>query len=475
MDLDGNGFLHIVMFPWLAFGHMMPFFELAVSLAKKGNQISFISTPKNIQRLPKIPSDLAHVLEFIELLLPQTENLPFGAEATSDVPWLEVDYLKKAFDGLESPFVTYLGTLSSPPDWVIHDFTHYWVPPIAAKLHVPCVFFCIFNASFMSYFGPTSVFLGGKYEGARANPEDFTVISKWIPFENNFAFRMFEILKMLKSVHVNVSGVTDGFRIASTVENCEVVAIRSCNEIESEYLSLLQDEIYQKPVIPIGLLPPPRVHSEDDKDEKWVQIKYWLDTHCEKSAVYVALGSEATLSQDEMTELALGLELSELPFFWVLRKPAGSTDFPEIPIGFEDRVKGRGFICKSWAEQHKILSHPSIGGFLTHCGWSSVIESLGCGCPLVLLPMINDQAIVARLLEWKKISFEIPRNESDGSFTRESVAESLRKLVVEKEGEFYRAKAKELKKIVGDTSRQEQYIDDFLRYLKEHKRIGNRP
>ncbi|PIA52263.1 hypothetical protein AQUCO_01000258v1 [Aquilegia coerulea] len=459
--------LHIVMFPWLAFGHMLPFLELAKYLAKNGNQISFISTPRNIKRLPKIPTELAPLLNFVELPLPHDDNLPVEAEATSDVSLAKVGYLKKAFDGLESPLAHFLQT--SCPDWIIYDFMPHWLPSIAAKLGIPCVYLSIYNASSLSYFGPPSVSLGGLYESARTTPDDFTILPKWIPFDSNMAFRMHEIMKMINLVQTNISGVKDGYRMASIIHGCEIVAVRSCTEIESEWLSLLENDIYKKPVFAIGLLPPPRVKlQEDADDETWVQIKEWLDKKETKNVIYVAFGSEAILSQEETSELALGLESSELPFFWVLRTPVDSTE-SELPIGFEDRVKGRGFIYRSWAPQLKILSHPSVGGFLTHSGWSSVIESLGFGCPLLLLPLINDQALVARMLEWKNIAFEIPRNEMDGSFTRDLVAQSLRKLVVEVEGECYRVKANDMKEIVGDRARHNQYLENFTNYLREHR------
>ncbi|XP_020977638.1 UDP-glycosyltransferase 89B2-like isoform X2 [Arachis ipaensis] len=100
---DESKNLHIVMFPFLAFGHILPFYELAKLIAQKGHKISFISTPRNIKRLPKPPLNLQPFLELIELPLPQVENLPQNAESTMDIPHHMVPYLKKAFDGLEEP------------------------------------------------------------------------------------------------------------------------------------------------------------------------------------------------------------------------------------------------------------------------------------------------------------------------------------------------------------------------------------
>ncbi|KAJ4752983.1 UDP-Glycosyltransferase superfamily protein [Rhynchospora pubera] len=105
--------LHIVIFPWLAFGHMHPFLELAKSLATRGHRITFISTPRNIQRLPSIPSHLSSLITFVALKLPHVELLPENAEPTSDISQGIVPYLEKAFDGLSTPFSAFLRSACS--------------------------------------------------------------------------------------------------------------------------------------------------------------------------------------------------------------------------------------------------------------------------------------------------------------------------------------------------------------------------
>ncbi|MED6215618.1 putative UDP-rhamnose:rhamnosyltransferase 1, partial [Stylosanthes scabra] len=98
---DQHKKLHIAVFPWLAFGHIIPFFELAKLIAQKGHKISFISTPRNIKRLPKLPPNLQPLVELIELPLPHVQNLPQNAESTMDIPQHIIPYLKKAFDSLQ--------------------------------------------------------------------------------------------------------------------------------------------------------------------------------------------------------------------------------------------------------------------------------------------------------------------------------------------------------------------------------------
>ncbi|KAF9603331.1 hypothetical protein IFM89_034680 [Coptis chinensis] len=466
--------LHIAMFPWLAFGHILPFLQLSKSLAQKGHHISFISTQRNLQRLPKIPPNLSPSLKLIPFPLPHIPNLPQNAECTADVTPEQGQFLWEALDSLEEPLTKFLEDYR--PDWIIYDFATHWLPPIAVKFDIPCVYFNIFNASMIAYYGSASEMLR-EDGGSRLIPEDFIVPPKWIPFSSNLALHFHEAPKRGALLKRNKSK-SPVYRLGTAIQGCEFMAVRSCIEFEGEWLRLLENELCLKPAIPVGLLPPPILQDSGvEVDERWLSIKKWLDKQRERSVVYVAFGSESSLTQHQVTELALGLEISELPFFWVLRTPH-VTNFLEnelsmlLPTGFEDRVKDRGFITMDWVPQLSILAHRSVGSFLTHGGWSSIIEGLGYGLRLILLPLSPPQALNARVLVSKNIGLEIPRNERDGSFTRDSVAESVKVVMVHKEGELLGTKAMEMKKIFGDEERQERYMDNFDRFLREYKRCS---
>ncbi|KAJ0097821.1 hypothetical protein Patl1_28346 [Pistacia atlantica] len=338
-----NTKLRIAMFPWLAFGHMIPWLQLAKLIAQKGHEIIFISTSRNIDRLPKLSPTLASFIHFVKLPLPQVENLPENAEATMDL--------------------------------------HYDDPPSA---------------------------LINRADHDLNTPEDYTRQPKWVPFPTTVAFRLFEARRVFHAITGDESNVSDFYRIGETLRSCDIIAIRSCVDFGPEWLKVLED-IHRKPVIPIGQLPT----TADDGGEEtgtWRWIKEWLDKQEKGSVVYLAFGSEA--------------------------KP--NTKLIELPDGFEERTKGRGVVCTSWAPQVKILAHDSVG-------------------------------LIAKQLAEKKIGYVVPREEGDGSFTRDSVAESLRLVVVEEEGKFYREKAMEMKGLFGDRDRQDQYVDNFLNYLESHR------
>ncbi|KAG8383620.1 hypothetical protein BUALT_Bualt04G0033000 [Buddleja alternifolia] len=462
---------HVVMFPWLAFGHIIPFFELSKSIAQKGHKISFISTPRNIDRLPKLPPHLASSITLVKIPLPNTQGLPENAEATMDVKTQDIEHLKTAYDGMEVALTLFLEKKSSNADIIIYDFSAHWVPPIAARLGISRYFFCIFNAWFLAFMGTTEALINGLED--RVRPEDFLVPPKWVTFQSKAAYRLYEANWILGAAGNNASGFSDTYRAGKAIAGSNAMIIRHCNEFQPEWLKLLE-ELHRIRVIPLGLMPPSlQNYTANSTKDTFVSVRDWLHHQKKGSVLYIALGSEVVLSRDQLGELAHGLELSGLPFLWALRKPAGTDDDAvELPDGFEERIEGRGVVWRNWAPQLEILSHESVGAFLTHCGWSSVVEGLAFGRPLIMLPFLVDQGMNARVLADKKVGVEVPRDEHDGAYTRNGVAQTVRMVMVEEDGvggEEIRETAKLASAVFGDKQLHDRYVDDFIEYLEKQE------
>ena len=290
---------------------------------------------------------------------------------------------------------------------------------------------------------------------------------RWVPFPTNVMFRHFEIVNVFDSVAGNITGVSDLYRMKTIAHYSDLVVVRGCPEFGQEWIQLLGD-LYGKPIFPVGQLPTSE-YEIGDENPAWRTTKEWLDKQPKDSVVYVAFGSEAKPSQNELTEIALGLEKSELPFFGVFRTRRGPSDPDpiELPEGFEERTKARGVVWTTWAPQLKILGHESVGGFLTHCGCSSLVEAIQNEKALVLLTFLADQGMNARVLEEKKMGYPVPRNELDGSFTWDAVAESLKLVLVEEEGKIYRETIREIKDLFVNKERDDELIDRLLDHMKE--------
>ncbi|KAI0529509.1 hypothetical protein KFK09_002061 [Dendrobium nobile] len=438
--------LHIVMLPWLAMGHLLPFFELSKRLALKGFEISFFSTPSNIHRLPSIPQSITPYINFISCSI---NNITSTIENTVDLRSEAArPLLIQAYATFENHLTAFLSDASRPkPDWIIYDFAAAsWAPALASRFKVNSAFFCLFNAAAVAFFIHAK-----DYD----SPEKLSTVPDSIPFPTAVAFRPFEA-RHVYSMLSQKSNQTE-----PKTQSIQFTLIRTCKEFESKWVDLLGD-IYA----PVGLLPPS--FDKEEESETWTRICDWLDLQKESSVIYVAFGSEAILTTEQIDEIAIGLEKSGLPFFWVLR--VGSP-----PKGFEERTAGRGLVWMGWAPQARLLVHRAVGGFLTHGGWNSVVEGLVVGAPMVVLPMVFEQGLNARHLVESGYAVEVARNDEDGSFSGEEIARKLRMVMVEEEGEELRKKARKGKEVFGSEKLQEEYLDELVKKLWEKRKVVAEP
>lgn len=169
----------------------------------------------------------------------------------------------------------------------------------------------------------------------------------------------------------------------------------------------------------------------------------WLESKPPNSVVYVNFGSITVLNQQQLIELAWGLANSKRNFLWIIRSDSIAGD-PSVmlPPGFLEETKELGLIAK-WCPQEQVLNHPSIGAFLTHCGWNSMIESLASGVPMICWPFFADQHINCRLActEWG-----VGREINSGNLERNEVEKMIREVIGGENGTSMKKKAIEWKK-----------------------------
>jgi UDP:flavonoid glycosyltransferase YjiC (YdhE family) len=212
--------------------------------------------------------------------------------------------------------------------------------------------------------------------------------------------------------------------------------------LENSSLAKIQHQC-QVPIFPIG--PMHRIASIASSSsllEEDTSCLTWLDKQSCKSVIYVSLGSVAFMDIKELVEMAWGLANSMQPFLWVVRPGSvrGAEWIEVLPEGFKENIGERGYIVK-WAPQEEVLAHGAVGGFLSHCGWNSTIESICEGIPMICRPCFGDQTVNARYVShvWR-LGLEL-----EGDLERGEIERAIRKVMAEEEGEAMRERAKNLK------------------------------
>ncbi|KAE8697270.1 UDP-glycosyltransferase 72B2 [Hibiscus syriacus] len=235
----------------------------------------------------------------------------------------------------------------------------------------------------------------------------------------------------------------------------EGIMVNSFVDLEGGALKALQEkEPGKPPVYPVG----PLVNVDPSNKADGCDCLKWLDDQPHGSVLYVSFGSGGTLSSVQLNELAMGLEMSEQRFLWVVRSPndivANATffsvesqndPFDFLPKGFLERTKGRGLLVPSWAPQSQVLSHGSTGGFLTHCGWNSILESVVYGVPLIAWPLYAEQKMNAVMLtEDIRVALR-PKSDENSLISRDEIAKTVKGLMEGEEGKGVRNRMKDLK------------------------------
>lgn len=182
-------------------------------------------------------------------------------------------------------------------------------------------------------------------------------------------------------------------------------------------------------VLPVGPLTSTRmIHNPGSFWPEDQTCLSWLDEQPTGSVIYVAFGSLRLFSKQELDELALGLELVGQPFLWVVRPQIMNGMRAEFPDGFMERVADRGKIVE-WSAQEKVLCHPSIACFLSHCGWNSIMEGLSKGIPFLCWPFFADQLHNRDYIcETWKIGLSLSPDQH-GTVTRHEIETKIRALI----------------------------------------------
>ncbi|KAF7028467.1 hypothetical protein CFC21_040387 [Triticum aestivum] len=407
---SGSARAHFVLVPMMAQGHTIPMTDMARLLAEHGAQVSFITTPVNAARLEGFAADVKAAglaVQLVELHFPAAEfGLPDGCENLDMIQSknLFLNFME-ACAALQEPLMAYLREQQrSPPSCIISDMMHWWTGDIARELGIPRLTFsgfCGFS-SLVRYI----IFHNNVLEHITDDNELITIPGFPTPLE---------MMKAKLPGTLSVPGMEQiREKMFEEELRCDGEITNSFKELETFYIESFE-QITRKKVWTVGPMclchrnrntMAARGNKAAMDDAQCLQ---WLDSRKPGSVIFVSFGSLACTTPQQLVELGLGLEASKKPFIWVIK---AGPKFPEVEEwladGFEERVKDRGMIIRGWAPQVMILWHQAIGGFVTHCGWNSIIEGICAGVPMITWPHFAEQFLNEKLVvDVLKIGVEV--------------------------------------------------------------------
>ncbi|KAG8372982.1 hypothetical protein BUALT_Bualt12G0123600 [Buddleja alternifolia] len=449
MDSETTNF-KILLFPWLAHGHIFPYLELAKRILKRKNcHIHICSTSINFTSINNFiqHNSLENSIELAEIHLPPSHELPPHYHTTKNLPSNLVSTLIKAFQKSNSSFSEIITSLK--PDLVIYDIFQPWAAKIASSKGIPAVHFATFGAATVSFFYH-------QYVGGPKSDYPSTAIS----LRNHERTDLDDIFKF---VYTNVFEEDKDVFFVNFKLSSDIVLVKTCRGFEGKYMDYFSGLFKEKQLVHIGSLVN-YDHNRNDEEEN-SEIIQWLSKRSKNSTVYISFGSEYFLSNDEIEEIAKGLELCGVNFIWIVRFPIEDERISveeALPKGFLERVKERGIVVQGWAPQAKILSHESTGGFVSHCGWSSVIESVYFGVPIIAMPIKVDQPINARMLAEVGACMEVSTDEN-GVYKGEEIGKAMKKVMMDKSGDELRLRAQKLSEKM--KMEEEEALDSAVEHL----------
>ncbi|KAK4438170.1 7-deoxyloganetin glucosyltransferase [Sesamum alatum] len=441
---------HAVFIPYPAQGHIAPILKLAKLLHSRGFYVTFVNTEFNHNRLVRArgPESVQGLKDFQFRTIP--DGLPASdKDATQDIPQLS-DSLRK--NGLP-PFLDLIKSLNESPDCpnvscIVSDGVMSFTLDAAEQLNIPeVVFFTTSACGFQTYRYYGELVTRGlfplKDESCFTNGYLDTEID-WIPGMKGIRLR--DIPTFIRTTDPEDIMLNYNIVQHENASRARAIIFNTYDDLEDEVLEairakfdkvytigplqLLENEIYERKLTSIGS----NLWKED------MGCLDWLDQREDASVLYINFGSITPLTPDQMVEFAWGLSSSNQHFLWIIRPDLINGKGSVLPEGFLEETKGRGLMV-GWCPQEQVLSHQAVGGFLTHCGWNSTIETISSGVPMVCWPFFAEQQTNCRYAcaKWG-VGVEI-----EGDVTRGKVEEMVRVMMEGEKGKEMRKKALEWK------------------------------
>ncbi|KAH7533292.1 hypothetical protein FEM48_Zijuj04G0115300 [Ziziphus jujuba var. spinosa] len=410
--MESESLLHVLLVSFPAQGHVNPLLRLGKCLASKGLLITFSTTEtigKSMRKANNIANggELSQVghgylrFEFFED--GWDENDPRRRDL--DMYFKQIELVGKHF--LPGIIKRHAEQDLPAVSCIINNPFIPWVSDVAESLGIPSAMLWIQScASFSSYYH----YFHGLVPFPSESEPSMDVQLPCMPLLKNDEIPSF--------LHPSSLFLSLKKAILGQFKNLEkpfFILIDTFEQLENEIIDSMSKLC---PIMSVGPLfkNPSFTKLRGDFTESDDECLDWLDSKPPSSVVYISFGSVVHLKQNQVDEIAHGILNSGVSFLWVMKPPRimyPGYEVVVLPDGFLEKVGDAGKVVQ-WSPQEEVLAHPSVGCFMTHCGWNSSMEALASGVPVVAFPQWGDQVTNAKfLVEEFKIGVRICRGEAE--------------------------------------------------------------
>ncbi|KAM3214104.1 hypothetical protein ACQJBY_066495 [Aegilops geniculata] len=387
--------LHFLLVPLVAQGHIIPTVDLACLLAARGHRATVVTTPVNAAR-NRAAIEAARraglAVELAELPFPGPQlGLPEGLENLDQL----VDkamYLAffRAVWRMAEPLREYVRALPRRPDCLVADSCNPWTAGVCSAAGVPrLVLHC-----------PSAYFQLAVHQLSRHGVYDRAGVDETEPFQvPDFPVRAVGSKATLRGFFQYPGGEKEVRDMLHAEATADGLLFNTFRGAEGSFVDAYAAALGRKtwavgPTCASGSVMESATAGRGNRaDVDAGRIVSWLDARAPASVLYISFGSIEQLPAKQLTELVRGLEASGWPFVWAIK---GANAEAAVRALLDDEE--RGLLVRGWAPQVAILSHPAVGGFLTHCGWNATLEAVTHGVQTLTWPCFADQFCSEKLL-----------------------------------------------------------------------------
>lgn len=386
----------VVTFP--AQGHINPGLQFAKRLLNSGVSVTFATSVYAHRNITKttVPKDVT--------LATFSDGYDDGFKSGDDAEQYMLAIRRNG-----SKTLTDLMKVSAkegrPFTCLVYTLLLPWAAEVARELHVPSTLLWIQPAAVLDiYYYYFKGLLDVKMENI--NDPSWSIQLPGLPLmtgrdlpsfinpKNTYSFGLPSFKEQIEALEAE----TNPKILVNTFDALEPDALRAIDNFNLVAIG---------PLIPSAYLDekyPSDTSFGGDLFESYVDYIQFLDSKSKQSVVYISFGSISVLSRKQKEEIAVGLLESRRPFLWVIRsrRDGEEEEKEEDELSCKAELEQQGMIVP-WCSQLEVLSHLSLGCFLTHCGWNSTMESLVIGIPVISFPQWTDQGTNAKLIQdvWK--------------------------------------------------------------------------